>query len=73
MTANELLHYMKGFAELVGEPPTRDQWGVIRQKILETSPEETFIVDSPPMHNPISASAVIDRAKLPKLNCSCSS
>lgn len=53
MNANDLMNYLRGFAELVNEPPTRDQWAIIRAKVLETSPVETFVVDAPPMHNPL--------------------
>ena len=47
------MYYLKGFVDLTNEPPSRDQWGIIRAKVKEASPVETFVVDAPPMHNPI--------------------
>ena len=83
MNSNDLMYYLKGFVELTNEPPNRDQWGVIRAKVLSTSIVEPFIVDAPPMHNPTSMGDVrpfIDQTKLPPLkgflpnsNCGCGS
>ena len=53
MNSNDLMYYLKGFVDLTNEPPSRDQWGVIRARVKEASPVETFVVDAPPMHNPI--------------------
>jgi hypothetical protein len=47
------MYYLKGFVDLTNEPPSRDQWGIIRAKVKEAFPVETFVVDTPPMHNPI--------------------
>jgi hypothetical protein len=49
------MYYLKGFVDLTNEPPSRDQWGIIRAKVKEAFPVETFVVDAPPMHNPIRA------------------
>lgn len=67
MNSNDLMYYLKGFVELTNEPPSRDQWAIIRAKVLEASPVEPFIVDAPPMHNPIHdfRHPVLDRSKLP--------
>ena len=74
MNSNDLMYYLKGFVDLTNEPPSRDQWGIIRAKVKEASPVETFVVDAPPMHNPINdprlrRSAdwpVLDHSKLPQ-------
>lgn len=67
MDANNLMFYLRGFVELTNEPPTKDQWAIIRAKVKESSPVDTFVVDYPPMHNPIPGSprAFLDRSKLP--------
>lgn len=52
MNSNDLMYYLKGFVDLTNEPPSRDQWGIIRAKVKEAFPVETFVVDAPPMHNP---------------------
>ena len=70
MNSNDLMYYLKGFVDLTNEPPSRDQWGIIRAKVKEASPVETFVVDAPPMHNPIHDPrpfTFIDRSKLPPL------
>lgn len=53
MNSNDLMYYLKGFVDLTNEPPSRDQWGIIRAKVEEAFPVETFVVNAPPMHNPI--------------------
>ena len=77
MDSNDLMHYLKGFVELVNEPPTRDQWAIVRAKVLEAYPA----VDKPlPMHNPTHdfrpflppRPVVLDPSKLPPLgDCGC--
>lgn len=43
MNANELLHYLRGFAEHVDQP-TPAQWTSLRNELLRASPvENTFI------------------------------
>ena len=69
MNSNDLMYYLKGFVELTNEPPTRDQWGIIRAKVKEASPVEPFVVDAPPMHNPTTISSFLDKTKLPCLGC----
>ena len=73
MNSNDLMYYLKGFVELTNEPPTRDQWAIVRAKVLEASPVEPFIVDAPPMHNPIHdfRSPVLDKSRLPGNDCGC--
>ena len=75
MNSNDLMYYLKGFVDLTNEPPSRDQWGIIRAKVKEASPVETFVVDAPPMHNPIHDPrpfTFIDRSKLPPVgDCGC--
>lgn len=68
MNSNDLMYYLKGFVDLTNEPPSRDQWGIIRAKVKEASPVETFVVDAPPMHNPIhDPRPFLDRSKLPPM------
>ncbi len=69
MNSNDLMHYLKGFVDLTNEPPSRDQWGIIRAKVKEASPVETFVVGAPPMHNPTTISSFLDKTKLPCLGC----
>lgn len=37
MTPKQLAFYMRGFAETSSEPPTRAQWGVLREAILSAT------------------------------------
>ena len=69
MNSNDLMYYLKGFVDLTNEPPSRDQWGIIRAKVKEASPVEPFIVGSPPMHNPTTMPPFLDKEKLPCLGC----
>ena len=73
MNSNDLMYYLKGFVDLTNEPPSRDQWGIIRAKVKEASPVEPFVVDAPPMHNPIHdfRLPVLDKSKLPGNDCGC--
>ena len=45
MTPENLAYYLRGFAETANEPPTREQWGVLRHTILAatTEPPSDFI------------------------------
>jgi hypothetical protein len=43
MTPENLAFYLRGFAENSSEPPTREQWGVIRATILGATTENVFI------------------------------
>jgi hypothetical protein len=61
MDANQLLFWLKGHFDLSNEPPTTEAWGAIKAKVREAFPVEAWVVDSPPMHNPIH----LDRSKLP--------
>ena len=73
MNSNDLMYYLKGFVDLTNEPPSRDQWGIIRAKVREASPVETFVVGAPPMHNPIHdfRFPVLDKSRLPGSDCGC--
>ena len=37
MTPEQLAYYMRGIAETSSEPPTRRQWGVMREAILSAT------------------------------------
>lgn len=50
MNANELLHYLRGFAELVDQP-TPAQWAALRNEILRASSVENQFIPVP-MSNP---------------------
>lgn len=53
VNANELMFFLKGHFETTNSPPTDKAWGILREAVLSASPVEPFIVNSPPMHNPI--------------------
>lgn len=40
MTPDQLAYYLRGFAETANEPPTREQWGVLRHTILAATAEQ---------------------------------
>lgn len=65
MNANELMFYMKGFVELVNEPPTRDQWGYVRARVKEAFAVETFVLNTPPAGIPPTIAPVLNHTKLP--------
>lgn len=46
MNANELLHYLRGFAELVDQP-TPAQWAALRNEILRASSVENQFIPVP--------------------------
>lgn len=43
MTPENLAYYMRGFAETASEPPTREQWGVLRHTILAATTEQAHV------------------------------
>lgn len=43
MTPEHLAYYLRGFAETASEPPTREQWGVLRHTILSVATEQANI------------------------------
>lgn len=68
MDANGLFYYLTGFFELVGENPTREQWGVIRAKVLSATP----VAREPQLHNPNNAvPPFLDMRKLPQMPADC--
>lgn len=49
MTPEQLAFYMRGIAETSGEPPTRQQWGVIREAILSSTHDPAHTIFAGPM------------------------
>lgn len=43
MTPEHLAYYLRGFAETASEPPTREQWGVLRHTILTATTEQAHV------------------------------
>ncbi len=43
MTPEHLAYYLRGFAETASEPPTREQWGVLRHAILAATTEQAHV------------------------------
>ncbi len=43
MTPDQLAYYLRGFAETANEPPTREQWGVLRHTILAATTEQAHV------------------------------
>lgn len=43
MTPDQLAYYLRGFAETANEPPTREQWGVLRHTILAATAEQPHV------------------------------
>ena len=43
MTPEHLAYYLRGFAETASEPPTREQWGVLRHAILLATAEQAHV------------------------------
>lgn len=43
MTPENLAYYLRGFAETASEPPTREQWGVLRHTILAATTEQAHV------------------------------
>lgn len=43
MTLDQLAYYLRGFAETASEPPTREQWGVLRHTILAATTEQPHV------------------------------
>ena len=43
MTLDQLAYYLRGFAETASEPPTREQWGVLRHTILAATTEQARV------------------------------
>ena len=43
MTLDQLAYYLRGFAETASEPPTREQWGVLRHTILAATTEQAHV------------------------------
>ena len=43
MTPDQLAYYLRGFAETASEPPTREQWGVLRHTILAATTEQAHV------------------------------
>lgn len=44
MTPDQLAYYLRGFAETASEPPTREQWGVLRHTILAATTEHAHVL-----------------------------
>ena len=43
MTPENLAYYLRGFAETASEPPTREQWGVLRHTILAATTDQAHV------------------------------
>lgn len=43
MTPENLAYYLRGFAENSSEPPTREQWGVLRHAILSSTMDQPHV------------------------------
>lgn len=51
MNANELLHYLRGFSELVDQPSPA-QWAALRNEILRASSVENQFIPVPMQNTP---------------------
>lgn len=69
MDANDLMHYLKCYAELINSPPTPEQWGIMRAKIKGTVAVQQFFQSSLTMADPARL-PVLDKSKLPG-GCGC--
>jgi hypothetical protein len=49
MTPEQLAYYMRGIAETSSEPPTRLQWGAIREAVLSSTQDPAHTIFAGPM------------------------